>query len=118
MSKFRFIGEVFFNGEYYIAKYMPWYYIPVTVLITTPLIIVFTFFIGLYLSIKKFFFNLINLNNGNENIWKNNLELYLLYSLIVIFLTIFFIIELRATVYTGWRQVYLRYPSIVFISIL
>ena len=116
MSKFRWIGEVFFNGEYYIAKYMPWYYIPVTVLITTPLIIVFTFSIGLYLSIKKFFFNLINLNNGNENIWKNNLELYLLYSLIVIFLTIFFIIELRATVYTGWRQVYFIYPSIVFIS--
>ena len=96
---------------------MPWYYIPGTILITTPLIIVFTFSIGSYLSIKKLFFNLINLDNGNENIWKNNLELYLLYSIIVIFLTIFFIIELKATVYTGWRQVYFIYPSIVFIAI-
>ncbi len=117
MSKFRWLGEVFFNGEYYIAKYMPWYYIPYTILITTPLIIIFTFLIGLYLSIKNLFLGLINLKDGNENIWKNNLELYLFYSLLVIFLTIFFIIELKATVYTGWRQVYFIYPSIVFISV-
>ena len=117
MSKFRWIGEVFFNGEYYIAKYMPWYYVPYTILITTFLIIIFTFLIGLYLTIKNLFLGLINLKDGNENIWKNNLELYLFYSLLVIFLTIFFIIELKATVYTGWRQVYFIYPSIVFVSV-
>ena len=117
MSKFRWIGEVFFNGEYFIAKYMPWYYIPYTILITTPLIIVFTFLIGAYLSIKKLLLCLLNLTDSNENIWKNNLELYLFYSLIIIFLTIFFVIELNATVYTGWRQIYFIYPSIIFISV-
>tara|TARA_B100001057_G_scaffold496953_1_gene599808 strand:- start:1054 stop:1683 length:630 start_codon:yes stop_codon:yes gene_type:complete len=40
-----------------------------------------------------------------------------LYSLIIIFLTIIFIIELNATIYTGWRQLYFIYPSIIFICI-
>ena len=30
-------NEVFFNGEYYIAKYMPWYYIPANILISITL---------------------------------------------------------------------------------
>jgi len=117
MSKFRWIGEVFFNGEYYIAKYMPWYYVPLTILITTPILTIVTFSVGLIIISKRFFFNLVALNNNNENIWKNKLELYLLYSLIIIFLTIISIIELNATVYTGWRQLYFIYPSIIFISI-
>ena len=116
MSKFDWIGEVFFNGEYHIAKYMPWYYVPLTILTTTPIFIILSFFIGFFIILKKFFFNLIELNN-DENIWKNILELNLLYSLIIIFLTIIFIIELNATIYTGWRQLYFIYPSIIFICI-
>ena len=117
MSKFRFLGEVFFNGEYYIAKYMPWYYIPVNVLITTPLFVIVLFLIGSIVISKKLLLKLISLENDKENIWSNNLELFLFYSLMIIFLTIILIIELNATVYTGWRQVYYIYPSIIFISV-
>ena len=117
MSKFRFIGEVFFNGEYYIAKYMPWYYIPANILITTPLFVVVLFLIGSIVISKKLLLNLLSLESEKENIWNNNLELFLFYSLIIIFLTIILIIELSATVYTGWRQVYYIYPSIIFISV-
>lgn len=117
MSKFRWIGEVFFNGEYYIAKYMPWFYIPTTILITTPLFILILFFIGFFIISKKLIYNLINLENEKENIWNGNLELFLFYSLLIILVTIFLIIELSATVYTGWRQIYYIYPSIVFISV-
>ena len=76
MSKFRWIGEVFFNGEYYIAKYMPWFYIPTTILITTPLFILILFFIGFFIISKKLIYNLINLENEKENIWNGNLELF------------------------------------------
>ena len=117
MGKFRFVGEVFFNGEYFVAKYMPWYYIPVTILITTPIFYIFIFFTGAFFISKKKLVNLINLKKNNENIWKNELELFLIYSFIIIFLTIGSIIELSATVYTGWRQIYFIYPSIIFISI-
>ncbi len=117
MSKFRFIGEVFFNGEYYIAKYMPWYYIPANILITTPLFVVVLFLIGSIVISKKLLLNLLYLESEKENIWNDNVELFLFYSLIIIFLTIILIIELSATVYTGWRQVYYIYPSIIFISV-
>lgn len=116
MSKFRFVGEVFFNGEYHVAKYMPWYYIPITILITSPIFLILIFFVGFIVILKKLMINLFNLEN-KENIWKDEIELFLFYSLCVIFITIGLIIELNATVYTGWRQIYFIYPSIVFVSI-
>ena len=118
MSKFRWIGEVFFNGEYYIAKYMPWYYLPITIIITTPFLQIALFIIGFLISIKILFKNFITINDSKKNIWTNEIELFSLYSLLIIFLPIFFIIELSATVYTGWRQIYFIYPSIIFICIL
>jgi len=117
MSKFRWIGEVFFNGEYYIAKYMPWYYLPITIIITTPFLQIALFIIGFLISIKILFKNFITINDSKKNIWTNEIELFSLYSLLIIFLPIFFIIELSATVYTGWRQIYFIYPSIIFICI-
>ena len=117
MSKFRFVGEVFFNGEYYVAKYMPWYYLPMTILITTPIFQIILFFIGSFFIIKNLSKNLLKLENSKENMWKNEIELFLFYSLLVIFLTIFFIIEMNATVYTGWRQIYFIYPSIIFVCV-
>ncbi len=117
MSKFRFVGEVFFDGEYFVAKYMPWTYIPITILITTPIYQILIFIIGFFFISKTLLNNFFNLNNSKENIWKNKIELFLLYSLIIIFLTIILIIELNATVYTGWRQIYFIYPSIIFVCV-
>ncbi len=117
MSNFRWIGEVFFNGEYHIAKFMPWYYIPINIISTTPFFVVILFLVGFLAITKKIILNLFNLNSDKENIWNNNLELFLLYSLIIIFLTIILIVELNSTVYGGWRQIYYIYPSIVFVSV-
>ena len=117
MSKFRWVGEVFFNGEYHVAKYMPWDYIPTIIITTSPIFLILIFLVGLFVISKNLFINLINLRFNNENVWKNEIELFLSYSLCIIFLTIGLIIELSATVYNGWRQIYFIYPSIVFISI-
>ena len=117
MSKFRWVGEVFFNGEYHVAKYMPWDYIPTMILTTSPIFLIVIFLVGLFVISKNFLFNLIKLKFNNENIWKNEIELFLFYSLCIIFLTIGLIIELSATIYNGWRQIYFIYPSIVFVSI-
>ena len=117
MSKFRFVGEVFFNNEYFVAKYMPWYYLPITILTTTPIFQILLFLIGFIIIAKSLYKNLISLKNSKENIWKNELELFLFYSLLIIFITIFLIIEMNATVYGGWRQIYFIYPSIIFVCI-
>ena len=117
MSKFRFVGEVFFNSEYFVAKYMPWYYLPITILTTTPIFQILLFFIGFFIIANTLCRNLLSLENSNKNIWNNELELFLFYSILIIFLTIFFVIELNATVYGGWRQIYFIYPSVIFVCI-
>ena len=117
MSKFEWIGEVFFNGKYYTARYMPWYYAPIMILITTPIFQISLFVIGFLIISKTLFINLLDLNNSKENVWKNEIEFFLLYSLIIIFLPLFLIIEFNSTIYTGWRQIYFIYPSIIFVCI-
>ena len=117
MSKFEWIGEVFFNGKYYTAKYMPWYYAPIMILITTPIFQISLFVIGFLIISKTLFINLLDLNNSKENVWKNEIEFFLLYSLIIIFLPLFLIIEFNSTIYNGWRQIYFVYPSIIFVCI-
>ena len=117
MSKFEWIGEVFFNGKYYTARYMPWYYAPIMILITTPIFQISLFVIGFLIISKTLFINLLDLNNSKENVWKNEIEFFLLYSLIIIFLPLFLIIEFNSTIYNGWRQIYFVYPSIIFVCI-
>ena len=36
MSDYEWKGLVFFESKYYSAQYLPWYYLPKTILITTP----------------------------------------------------------------------------------
>ena len=116
MSNYDWKGLVFFENTYYSAKYLPWYYLPKTILITTPLLHILLFIIGSFFIIKFLIKNIINLENNN-NIWKSSEELFCVYSLTIVFLTIVIIIELSSTLYGGWRQVFFIYPSAVFICI-
>jgi len=47
MSKFRWDGPVLYLGQYIPASKLPWHYMPVWMLVTTPLAYTFLFFIGL-----------------------------------------------------------------------
>ena len=62
------------------------------------------------------------INDSKKNIWTNEIELFAYISLLINktylnFFQFFLLIELSATVYTGWRQIYFIYPSIIFICI-
>jgi hypothetical protein len=116
-TNFDWAGSVFYFGRFEIAKYMPWHYIPIMILITIPLVIVIFFFIGLTNIFKFSFHNFFNLNENNSLIWKNKLQYYLLFNTILILSTLFIIIEKKSTVYGGWRQFYFLYPSIIFIAV-
>ena len=116
MSNYDWKGLVFFENTYYSAKFLPWYYLPKIIIITTPLIHILLFIVGSFFIIKILVKNLINLENSN-NIWKTSEELFCVYSLVIVFTTIIIIIELSSTLYGGWRQVFFIYPSAMFISI-
>ena len=117
MSNYDWTGSVFFESKYYSGKFLPWYYLPKIIIITTPLLYVILFFTGMYFGLTRLVKNLININNNKKNIWDNYEQFFLFYSITIIFITIVTVIELKSTLYGGWRQVYFIYPSIIFVTI-
>ena len=115
MGDYDWKGLVFFEAIYYSGRYLPWYYLPKIIFITTPILYILLFILGSILIFKFLLSNLINLKDNSKNIWNNKEELFCIYSIIIVYFTIGIIIELNSTLYNGWRQVYFIYPSIVFI---
>ena len=117
MSNYAWNGLVYFESKYYSGQFLPWYYLPKIIIITSPLLHLILFFLGLSLISKKLFSNLIKINDNKDNIWTNYEELFSSYSILIIFLTLIIVIELNSTLYNDWRQIYYIYPSIIFIAI-
>ena len=115
MSSYALDGLVYFEDNYYPGKFLPWYYLPKIIIITSPLLYLILFIYGFLIITKNLYKNLLNLKNNN--LWNNFEELYCFYSIIIIFSTIIIITELNSTIYNGWRQIYFIYPSIIFICV-
>ena len=69
-------AKVFFLGKYYNPSLLPYYYTPIWILITTPLIHLLLFVIGITVVIKRFFsrFFIIKLGNSFQDFWRNEAE--------------------------------------------
>jgi hypothetical protein len=110
MAQFRWPVGVLFLGEYIKATELPWYYIPVWFVVTTPLFYLFTGFGGILLVLKSFFDDPLALLKNTKA--RNNL-----FFLICFFIPIVAVIVLESTLYDGWRQMFFIYPSFVFLAI-
>ena len=90
------------------AKNVPWYFIPIWILITTPILYVILFLSGLYLMIYYFFQNkILNLDKNNY------IDIFFISTLSAPLIAV---VLFNSTLYNGWRQMYFVYPSIIFIS--
>ena len=109
MSNYEIEILNFFRGEIISAGAVPWNYIPIWILITTPIFYIIFFFIGLAnFFINMFFFNKIK---TTDNFYQD------LLFLILIFGSIFSVIVLGSTLLNGWRHFYFIYPSFVMITL-
>jgi hypothetical protein len=109
MAKFRWLDWVLYRGHYYPSSSLPWHYLPIWILITTPPIYICLFLIGLAHSLYLIL----------EDNFKNFLTTYSMAIGIMVAIGISPIataILLKSTVYDGWRQFYFVYPSILFFS--
>ena len=109
----------FYLGDYIFAKANFWHYIPIWILISTPVFIVIFFVYGLFHSTRRIIKRLIIISdeNSTRDLWRGSYELQDLTYLVIIFIPIFLTIVLKSTLYTGWRHLYFVYPFIVLISI-
>ena len=106
MSNHFWSGSNYFFGEYISAKNIDWYYIPVWILITTPISFILLFFVGSFIATK----NILNQRWSGETLF----ELFLLLGFIIPILSV---ILLNSTLYDGWRHLFFLYPFLVYFMV-
>ncbi|MGB3112585.1 MAG: hypothetical protein WBB84_06420 [Candidatus Omnitrophota bacterium] len=108
MSRFHFWSTVLYLGEYVKAESLPWHYIPVWILVTTPVIYIVFFAAGLAVSVKNFF-------TGPADFYRaKKVDII---SVLWFFIPLASVIALRSVLYDGWRHVFFIYPAFVLISL-
>lgn len=110
MANFRWDGSVLYMGEIIKATDLPWHYIPVWILITTPLLYTAFMAIGVIATVKQFI-------SRKFSLWSGNKEMYDLIHLAILTGPIIAVIVLSSVLYDGWRQLYFIYPAFILLSI-
>ncbi len=105
----RLSDTVYYLGNYIPDKYVPWHYPLVWIGISTPLLYLILFLVGVISTVRAFFHRVLSF-------YKNH-------RMDVIFLTWFFgpllmVIGLNSTLYDGWRQLYFIYPALLFVALI
>ena len=118
-SSHPWTGAIFYFGEYISALNLPWHYPIIWILISTPILYLFLFFIGSCLIVKRIFFRFLNLYNNKQSkdLWVGDKERMDVIFFLIFYFTLFLVINLNSTLYNGWRHLYFIYPSLIYISI-
>lgn len=106
--KINWNGLVFYFGHDTVAPQLPWHYIPVWILITTPIACSVFFFIGLFEVLWATVRHPVACYRARVN------------DLVVaaaVLLPLGAVVLLRAVVYDAWRHLFFVYPAFVLIAI-
>lgn len=108
MSNYFWNLEVLYMGKFVRPRSLPWHYLPVLFTITTPLLYLVFFLIGLWAIFKKMAKNFSEfLNQNRESL------IFLLW----FFAPILAVIILKSTLYDGWRHLFFIYPAFLLIAV-
>ena len=109
MNKFPITYPVLYLGTFIKSTAVPWHYIPVWILITTPLVYTFFFLIGSFLSIQGMLKNRIKF-------YSNDRERQDFLFLLLFFVPLTAVIVLNSALYDGWRHLYFIYAPFLLIA--
>jgi len=106
LSRYNWGGENLYFGNFISASNLPWHYIPVWIAITTPIVFLIFFLLGLFAVAKYFAFQ-------RDRQFERIQDL--------LFLGLFFgpiamVIVLDSTLYDSWRHLYFVYPFLIVIA--
>lgn len=110
MANFDINTYNLFFGQFINGKETPWYFIPIWIIITTPFLYIFLFFVGFIHCFVNFIKN-INFLNQKTILF----DLFFGATIVIPIITIIF---LGSTIYNGWRQVYFIYSGIIYFSVI
>ena len=119
LGSYAWEGYNLYLGKYFEASNLPWHYVFIWILITTPVFYIILFFYGFVNFGYRFSKRIIKIENQNslDDFWRSEAELNDLIFNILFWLPIFIVIFLNSTLYNGWRHLYFVYPLFLLIAI-
>jgi len=115
-----FNSKVFFLGNFYEADLLPYTYLPIWILISTPVLHLALFVIGFSYVSKRVFNRLTTLSNNSiyPDFWRSKDEakdFFIFINFIILFLGLIFI---DIKFYNSWRIAYFLYFFMIYFSVL
>jgi hypothetical protein len=99
MNRFPLAYDIFYLGTFIKSTEVPWHYIPVWIMITTPIVYILFFFLGSFLIIKGILKNgIILYSNKNE---QQDFLFFLMFAMPLVA-----VITFNSALYDGWRHMY------------
>jgi hypothetical protein len=108
MKHYHWDGEVFYLGKQIKATQLPWHYLPLWILITTPILYLLLFFAGIGFYCQQFFRSGIKPFFDNLP-WNSIIALFIF--------PILSVILLKSVIYDGWRHLYFIYPLLILVAV-
>lgn len=106
-----------FMGEQIRSTNLPWFYLPVWIGITTPILYLVFILVGSIQFLASYLRDvLINLQNKKILAWNTSEQMQDLVFFSVGILPILGVITLNSVAYDGWRHVYFVYPALLLIA--
>ena len=111
---------IFFNGEFINNSYLPYSYVPLWMLITTPSIHILLFFIGTVYALKRLYFRLITIekNQFSSDLWRGVKEKNDLFILLNFITLLLLVILLNVRFINTWKYLYFANFYIVYLAVL
>ncbi|MFC2169762.1 hypothetical protein ACFLRM_04265 [Acidobacteriota bacterium] len=110
MGMYKQPGQVLYLGDYPWLQNMHWHYIPVWIMITTPLLYSLNFFMGIWTFLKSFFKKPWKIYSKNRE--RNELIFFLCF-----FMPLVANMILGAAVFNAWRHMFFIYPVFLLLSL-
>ncbi len=112
MANFPWGSQNLWFGTFVDGENIPWYYIPVWMGITTPLLYLLLYLIGVFFAFRQLWKNI-----GARKLWRTRKEQLTIVNLGLMLGPLCAVVVLQSTLYNGWRQLYFIYPAFIFLAI-
>ncbi len=118
-SKYEWGLNVFYLGDFYIDRYLPWHYFYVLFFATNSLFLTLIIVFGLIVILFRFVNRFINIdkNKLSNDLWKGNKESIILFLFFTAVTPLFLVYLFDSIIYSGWRHLYFIFPSLVLIGV-
>jgi len=107
MNHFRWNQTVLYRGQFLRADNLPWHYLPVWIIITTPLLYLFLFLLGSWRLMRL-------ATKTKKRSWlKRDVFIFFLW----FYLPLTGVILSKSVLYDGWRHLFFIYPAFLLIAL-